>query len=544
MGVDYDNGLIVGMLIGKEISPRGDKYLVGDKIINSHLKWDSVETIDWSDPGTISIVGFKVDTVGNTYMIRKPLGGTVWNTIDKVSPSGEVLWSVTLEYGIDNGANLSKCVLDNLGNFYVFSLRYVGYPPTDGGNYSAWVSRITKISPSGVIDLEYNCVGQIRGIAVTNVFGDIYVAWYLYDQRDASRYYAVLKIDSTGNNVWQYAAPIGTQDYKSSISGVAADGSRNVYACYDAVNLYLGNPVVTLRKLDHYGSVVWVDSTDSHAIGVITDIFNNVYASYYYVDPVTSQAVGILKKFDSDGNLLWSFQITDNAKIRDVRVDSRGFVLLLTECFADAYCTSNYILTPAGKLVWSKNKAFAECCAVDSQDNFYVSYYYNSLYPTINSDIKNATINKLSACDHYKIIGPIPPSANFFIAITTYDDSAPKITARMVQLDNSEEYSNVNARVTGKLSVSGVWPHLTYSLGFGSPVIHNDIQIYINRRNVLTITVSSRARKNIYDLVGLTLDIENNTIYPVEIYVWQDDVTDPRFILGVVTGGNLEVTVL
>lgn len=124
---------------------------------------------------------------------------------------------------------------------------------------------------------------------------------------------------------------------------------------------------------------------------------------------------------------------------------------------------------------------------------------------------------------------------DFYLLLSTYDDNAPKIIFGDYTKNGTELYSNANANVKGKLTVSGDQDNMTYSysLDGATQTKHGRLLVVEGK---LRLEVISHARKNEQDKVSLTLDVDNKTNYPLEITVVSDDKQAPRFNLGTQLG--------
>jgi|GEM_PF-2519924 hypothetical protein len=124
---------------------------------------------------------------------------------------------------------------------------------------------------------------------------------------------------------------------------------------------------------------------------------------------------------------------------------------------------------------------------------------------------------------------------NFYLLLSTYDDNAPKIIMGDYTKNGTEIYSNVNAPVRGKLAISGNQDNMTYSYSLGGTTQTKNAKLMITDGK-LQLEVVSHNRKNEQDKVGLILDVDNKTNYPLEIKVVSDDQQSPRFSLGTQLG--------
>ncbi|KGK86352.1 hypothetical protein DP73_16775 [Desulfosporosinus sp. HMP52] len=134
--------------------------------------------------------------------------------------------------------------------------------------------------------------------------------------------------------------------------------------------------------------------------------------------------------------------------------------------------------------------------------------------------------------------GPEPIKSyapNFYLLLNTFDDNAPKVIMGDYSRNGTELYSNSNDVIKGKLAVSGSPENLTYSYSLGGRAENKNASIAIDEGK-LRLEVISQPRKGEQDKVGLTLDVENKTDYPLEIKVINDDLQVPRFKLGTQAG--------
>ncbi|MBC2726909.1 hypothetical protein [Desulfosporosinus sp.] len=124
---------------------------------------------------------------------------------------------------------------------------------------------------------------------------------------------------------------------------------------------------------------------------------------------------------------------------------------------------------------------------------------------------------------------------DFYLLLSTYDDNAPKIIMGDYTKNGTELYSNTNASVRGKLTISGNQDNMSYSYSLGGATQTKNAKLLMDGGK-LRLEVISHARKNEQDKVSLTLDVENKTDYPLEISIISDDQQVPRFSLGTQLG--------
>lgn len=129
---------------------------------------------------------------------------------------------------------------------------------------------------------------------------------------------------------------------------------------------------------------------------------------------------------------------------------------------------------------------------------------------------------------------PVPvkmSDPNFYLILNTYDDNAPKVIMGDYSKAGSEVYGNTNDKVKGKLSISGNMDKMSYSYSIGSSTQAKDAKLIMDGGK-LRLDVISEQRISVADKVGIILDIDNKTDYPLEINVINEDKNSPRFSLG------------
>ena len=120
---------------------------------------------------------------------------------------------------------------------------------------------------------------------------------------------------------------------------------------------------------------------------------------------------------------------------------------------------------------------------------------------------------------------------NFYLILNTYDDSAPKEILGDYVKDGTELYGNTNGTIKGKISITGNMDKMTYSYSLGSMTQTKEGKLMLDGGK-LRLDVISQQRKNATDKVGITFDIVNQTDFPLEVNVFNDDKDAPRFSIG------------
>ena len=177
-------------------------------------------------------------------------------------------------------------------------------------------------------------------------------------------------------------------------------------------------------------------------------------------------------------------------------------------------------ITPEDKSTYS-----LETPAVSGKDSPFLAYP-GFVDKVVSSAIPTPGSASGPAPDPVKTYNP-----NFYLLLNTYDDNAPKIIMGDSAKNGTELYSNTNASVKGKLTISGNQDNMTYSYSLGGATQTKKAKLMIDGGK-LQLEVISKARENEQDMVSLTLDVDNKTNYPLEITVLNDDKQAPRFSLG------------
>ncbi|EGW40342.1 hypothetical protein [Desulfosporosinus sp. OT] len=156
-------------------------------------------------------------------------------------------------------------------------------------------------------------------------------------------------------------------------------------------------------------------------------------------------------------------------------------------------------------------------------------------YPGFMEKVASATDSdaQTSVASTTAPVKTINPS--FYLILNTVEDNAPKVILGDYTKNGTELYSNVNDRITGKISVSGDIDKMTYSYALGNSTQTKEGKLIIDGGK-LRLDVISQQRTKVTDKAGITLDVDNKTNYPLEINVINDDKNNPRFRIGNKTG--------
>ncbi|ASV44114.1 hypothetical protein PBI_SCTP2_99 [Salicola phage SCTP-2] len=215
-------------------------------------------------------------------------------------------------YKFDNNANIQWKFTEHYDAIY-------GVAVDQSGNvYSASSDQtVRKIDSSG------NELWQFAGHGSNNVYcvavdisGNVY---------SGSTDQTVRKIDSSGNEIWQF---IG---HGSTIHSVAVDQNGNVYSA---------SSDQTVRKIDSSGNEIWQFTGHGSTIhSVAVDQSGNVYSS---------SGDQTVRKIDSSGNELWQFSGHSVAP-QSVAVDQNGNV------YSGGYDQTVRKIDSSGNELWQFN---------------------------------------------------------------------------------------------------------------------------------------------------------------------------------------------
>jgi len=215
--------------------------------------------------------------------------------------------------------------------------------------------------------------------------------------------FGVIKLDSSGNLLWQKKIGGISYDYGYAI---AVDGDGNVYLNgYQLSDVY-GNNDYGVIKLDSSGDIVWqkkiggISTDQGYAIAV--DVSGNVYLNGNQAsDSYGSYDYGVIK-LNSSGDIVWQKKIggTANDSGRAIAVDGSGNVYLNGNQGSDSYGSYDYgviKLDPNGNILWQKKIGgtggdYGLAIAVDGSGNVYLNgnqgsdVYGNNDYGVIKLD--------------------------------------------------------------------------------------------------------------------------------------------------------------
>jgi len=327
-----------------------------------------------------------VDGSGNVYLngsqSSDSYGSSDYGVI-KLDSDGNLIWQKKIGgSSSDQGYGIA---VDGSGNVYLNGHQYsdsygdsdYGVIKLDSDGNSVWQKKI------GGFSYEFG-----YGIAVDGS-GNVYLNGYERSDALGTYDYGVMKLDSSGNEVWKKNIGGFSSDLGHDI---ALDDLGNVYLIgYQDSNTYGGKDYGVI-KLDTNGNLLWQKkiggTTQDFSISIAVDSSRNVYLNGYQdSDSYGSNDYGVVK-LDTDGNLIWQKKIGGIGADHGygIAVDSIGNVYLNGNQQSNSYGNYDYgvvKLDTDGNLIWQKKIGgtfgdYGYGIAVDGSGNVYLNGYQAS----------------------------------------------------------------------------------------------------------------------------------------------------------------------
>lgn len=203
---------------------------------------------------------------------------------------------------VENWAAVRKTVTDETGNAVAADASGNAYVVTTMTDLPTPSILLTKYDPSGKELWSYRHDGPgsdfANGVAVNDA-GEVFVAGSLADTA-----YLVLKVNPSGELIWEKAYPAGTYCAYANAIALGADGSIYVAGYSDADHVR-----VLTAKLSPEGDELWrhlYDSPiDAWANDVAVDASGNVYVAGTEGGTPDYDYDYLLMKYSPSGQLLW-----------------------------------------------------------------------------------------------------------------------------------------------------------------------------------------------------------------------------------------------
>ncbi len=430
------------------------------------------------------ILGLQTDNFNNIYTC-----GTIRNSagnfdafVTAFNQNGNILWERFIVGAAGANDSATKILIDNSGNVFVggiikdssatnnstFVVKYnasgglqymkkfhqagqvdasLGAINFDAAGNLAFVSNsFTDADHASVYTQRYNAFGVLqwtnvyanttyffltRNTAVSAVFdpfGNIYFSGTLGLSNSSLADEFVVKINSTGNMVWDelYDNPSNTEDHSVDL---LIDNSGNTYNI-GYTGRFLYKPInTTIVKYSSTGLMQWEGLFDSpgnkqdNGIELAVEGSSSIYSFGTTTNEGTDQDI-VLNKFNSQGDLLW--QVTyDNGNgfdaARTMIVDSQKHIHLLMS--TTGVPTGSFLLTydTTGTLLSSSNyPEYYRGMSMDANENLYLSgnpigaAFSNAEYVVRKVDLSGNSIYQS---------GPLAGDREFFTSFSKVNES-------------------------------------------------------------------------------------------------------------------------
>jgi len=120
---------------------------------------------------------------------------------------------------------------------------------------------------------------------------------------------------------------------------------------------------------------------------------------------------------------------------------------------------------------------------------------------------------------------------NIYILLNSYLDNAQKIIMGEYPDAQTEINFNQNSEASVKLTFTGDATNFNYTMSLGNSTKRSNESVKIEN-GAIRVKIVSLERRDSKDLVGIQLNVDNQTNVPVEVEILFDDGTKPRVRIG------------
>ncbi|MDP2366421.1 MAG: SBBP repeat-containing protein [Ignavibacteria bacterium] len=273
-----------------------------------NVVWSS--TINGPHNGTDAAYGVCVDNVGNVYST-----GTVQWSLNyfkiqtvKYSPSGSVIWKAVFDSSGNSDGDANAITLDADGNIFI-----TGSQALANGDYDL----ITiKMDSAGNV-LNTSSIGQLTNQwdsgthILTDNNGNVYVAGNSYRNNSVGREVVVIKYNNSFDTSWVAHINGSDNTLNEFAEGIALDDSGNVHVLCQLQNTN-GGADFGIIKLNSSGSVVWrvdyneVGQEPDNPASISVDDQGNVFVTGRVRRSITGTPFDIITiKYNNSGFQQW-----------------------------------------------------------------------------------------------------------------------------------------------------------------------------------------------------------------------------------------------
>jgi uncharacterized delta-60 repeat protein len=392
--------------------------------------WQGI--FDYVDDDRATHIG--IDNAGNVYVTGQSDANASAIAINydvltvKYNTSGFQQFAQSFDGGVSNDDIPAGLITDAEGNIFIAL-------SADEDASSAISNNIVglKYNSGGTLiwSEEYNSTGSgndvAKGIAIDGS-NKIFICGYT--ETTPNKNAAVVKINDSGNMVWDYTYD-GLGDNGDNVHSIIRDGSNNIYLGGYTV-AYEHDRDFLVMKLGAGGTMLWkhsingtsnTQSTDD-AIAMINDNSGNIYATGFVKNSGTGYDI-MLVKYNSSGDSIWSAiynysTANETDKAVAITLDSESNIYVTGRSDQDASIVSNDdVITlkynPSGVLLWEKR------------------------YNGAGNGIDNAKSIKIATDGNIYITGKTFNGSNYDMLLLKYNAAGVQQWAKSYDYDNGDD---------------------------------------------------------------------------------------------------------